>query len=146
MPFDTTPNLPGNPLVTVKFSGLMVLQPGDNKTCKVGVHKFNRTHLFQAILVISKPGQAPILITLFTGPLQDNFSIRLDPDPNPAQGDFKVLQKGNFDPTTLANPNPAGADNNANDYRWAINLQAPAGGIAINEGGAPSVILKTGVL
>src|SRR5829696_7549739 len=114
MPFETTQNLPANPLVTVKFSGLMVLQPGDNKTCNVGVHRFNRTHLFQVILVISKPNQAPTLITLFTGPLQDNFLIRLDPDPG-AAGDFKVFEKEPFTHTAQ------GSD--PNDARWAINLQ-----------------------
>lgn len=137
MPFETTPNLPGNPLVTVKFSGLMVLHPGADNTCNVGVHKVEPTHLFQAILVVSKRGQvAPTLITLLTGPLLAPFLIRLDPDPG--AGDFKVFEKGPFNPTA------PGSDDK--DSRWAINLQSPDGDIKVNEGAMPFVTLKTGVL
>src|SRR5215211_278653 len=137
MPFEKTQNLPPNPLVTVKFSGLLVLQPGANNTCNVGVHRFNFTHLFQAILVVSKQGQAaPTLITLLTGPLQAPFLIRLEPDPG--AGDFKVFEKDPFTQTSQGS--------HKNDARWAINLQSPDGDIKVNEGAMPFVTLKTGVL
>ena len=136
MPFEKTQILPSDPLLTVKFSGLLVLQPGADRTCDVGVHKFNRTHLFQAILVVSKVNQAPTLITLLTGPLQSQFLIR--PVPDPGIGDFKVFEK---DPFTQTLP---GSD--PNDARWAINLQSPGRDITLNQGAMPFVTLKTGVL
>lgn len=137
MPFETTQNLPSDPLVTVKFTGLMVLQPGADNTCDVGVHNVSTTHVFQAILVVSKPDNPPTLIPLFSGPLQAPFMIRLG-SATPSAGDFKVFEKEPFTQTLQ------GSDRH--DARWAINLQSPAGDIKVNEGAMPFVTLKTGVL
>lgn len=136
MPFEPTQNLPPDPLVTVKFSGLLVIHPGADNTCDVGVHKFNSTHVFQVILVVSKPGEAPTLIPLLTGPLQDRFLVRLNPDLG--AGDFKAFEKGDFT-QTLRGSDPK-------DARWAINLQSSDSDIKVNQGGMPFVTLTTGVL
>ncbi len=107
MPFTTT-NIPPstNPLVTIAFSGLIVLRPGANNTCEIGVHKFSRDHQFQVLLVVEKlvqqPNPAPppltvpvplppVLVPLIVGPLFAPFTISLDPDPTPGAGDKRVV-------------------------------------------------------
>lgn len=137
MPFEKTENLPANPLVTVKFSGLMVFQPGADNTCDVGVHRLSTSHVFQVLLVISRPNTVPTLIRVLTGPLSSQFVIRLG-SAGPSAGDFKVFEKGNFTHTLQ------GSDRH--DARWAINLQSPDRDIKVNEGGNPGLTLKTGTL
>ena len=137
MPFEITQNLPANPRVTVKFSGLMVFQPGADNTCDVGVHQRSPSHVFQVILVVNRPNQAATLIPVLTGPLRAPIVIRLG-STSPSAGDFKVFEKGTFTQTLQ------GSDRH--DARWAINLQSPVRDIKVNEGAKPFVTLKTGVL
>lgn len=137
MPFNTT-NVPPSttPLVTVVFSGLIVLRPGANNTCEIGVHRFARDHQFQVILVVNKPRLPPILVPLLIGPLTSPFSIRLDPDPG--NGNFAVFARDPFDRTR---PNSHDLD-----HRWTINFKDLHMNAQINSGAQPTGTLKTGVL
>jgi hypothetical protein len=139
MAFQTTANEPAqNPPVTVTFSGLMVLKPGPNNTCDIAVHRFNRDHLFQVILITNKPNRPPTLTPLLTGPLTGSFSIGLTPDPG--AGDFTA-----FAPT----PDPFvrnGGGNDEKDFRWAINFREHHQNAQVNGGAEPLINLKTGVL
>lgn len=138
MAFQTTTNEPVlNPPVTVTFSGLMVLKPGANNTCDIGVHRFNRDHLFQVILIVQKPDRPPTLTPLLTGPLTAPFSIGLSS--NPAVGDFMV-----FAPTP--DPFVRGIPNHEKDVRWAINFRDHHPNVQTNGGVEPLINLKTGVL
>ena len=135
MAFDLTDNEPApNSPVTLTFSGLMVLKPGANNTCDIGVHRFNRDHLFQVILIENKPNQPPTLTTLLTGPLTGPFSIFLDS--NPDAGDFKAFAPGTF----------ARNGEDERDFRWAINFREHHEDAQVNGGVEPVINLKTGVL
>lgn len=137
MPFTET-NVPPSttPLVTVAFSGLIVLRPGANNTCEIGVHRFCRDHQFQVILVVNKPGLPPILVPLLIGPLTGPFLIRLDPDPGTT--DFAVFARDPFDRTR--------ANSHDLDYRWTINIKDLHINAQINDGAQPVGTLYTGVL
>ncbi|HKO98902.1 MAG TPA: hypothetical protein VJU86_18015 [Pyrinomonadaceae bacterium] len=140
MPFTTTSTQPSiNALVTVKFAGLMLLKPGPNDTCTVGVHRWASTHTFQVILVVHKRGRPPSFIRLLTGPLNDDFVIRLNPD---HAGDFKAFAAT---PGTLEANNDNARDYPL-DYRWRLNLKQFHPNADYNEGATPEVKLKTGVL
>ena len=151
MPFTRTDVPPSTtPPITIKFSGLMVLQPGAiMDTCEIGVHKFDRCdHLFQMILLVSKPNPTvmqpplpplpPIMVPLVTGPLTAQVWIRLASNPRPDNGTFKVFAK---DPFTRTSP-----PSHVNDYRWGVNLRSRHLDAYTTDGAKPSVILKTGVL
>jgi len=128
---------PTTPPVTILFSGLMVVQPGPNNTCEIGVHKFSRDHLFQIVLSVNKPNRPPFLLPLFTGPLLAPFEIRsaINPEPNP---DFVAYARDPFD-RTLPNSDEL-------DYRWAINFGLKHPTAQPNDGLKPVVTLKTGTL
>jgi hypothetical protein len=138
MAFEITANEPAqNPPVTVTFSGLMVLKPGPNNTCDVGVHRFDREHLFQVILIESKPNRPPALTPLFLGPLMAPFSVGLSSEPE--VGDFMA-----FAPTP--DPFVRSAESHEKDFRWAINFREHHQDAQINGGAEPGISLKTGVL
>src|SRR5687767_8760070 len=114
------------PKVTVVLSGLLVLQPGTtNDTCEIGVHKFDRGHLFQAKLLIKKTNRPPILLSLLNGPLLSPFEIRFIPDAGsePAP-DFKAFARPGFD-RTPANSHPL-------DHQWSINLRSKHSNVRLN--------------
>ena len=138
MAFELTANEPApNSPVTLTFSGLMVLKPGDNNTCDIGVHRFTRDHLFQVIVIENNPNRPPTLTTLFTGPLTGPFSIFLSS--NPDGGDFKAFA-----------PSPSkfgrSEEENEKDFRWAINFREHHADAQVNGGAEPVINLKTGVL
>jgi hypothetical protein len=141
MPFQTTVIAPPTcPKVTISFAGLMVLRPGANNTCEVGIHRFNTSHECRVTLIVRKPNRPPTLVPLIKGPLEAPFSIRLHPDPNPLMGDFSV-----FAPT----PDPFVRNAPANhhlDYRWAVNVRELHPLLELNEGAQPFVTLRTGIL
>lgn len=153
MPFTTT-NVPPptNPLVTIAFSGLIVLRPGANNTCEIGVHKFSRDHQFQVLLVVEKLAQPnptpppptvpvplpPVVVPLLVGPLFAPFTISLDPDPTPGGGDFTVFARDPF--------NRVVPPSHLLDYRWAINFRDLHLNAQANDGVQPVGTLKTGVL
>ena len=143
MPFATTRvPPPTNPRITIVFSGLTLIRPGANNTCEVGVNRLSRDHVLQVLLIVKRPNLPAIPIPLVGGHLTAPFSIRFDPDPNPATGNFLAFASAG--PFTR---NPI--SDNPRDYRWALNLRLPDlqhPGVNFHEGAAPLVTLKTGVL
>lgn len=141
MPFQITTTEPRmNPRVTVTFAGLMVLRPGPNNICEVGLHRFNTSHEIRVTLIIRKPNRQPTLVSLLQGPLEAPFTISHLPDPDPLVGRFAV-----FAPT----PDPFKRDvatEHEFDYRWAVNVADRHPGIDLNAGAQPLVTLKTGIL
>lgn len=158
MPFTVTNVAPSvTPRVSIAFSGQIVLKPGPNDTCLIGVNKFDRNHIFQVLLVMSNPPLPPdpppdpppgpivvnkayhpaTVVPIFSGPLFAPFSIRLQPDPFPDGGDFRVFARDPFNRT----PN-----NHDLDYRWAINFKDLHLNLTTNHGVEPFGTLKTGVL
>jgi hypothetical protein len=138
MAFNTTATPPTiNSLVTIKFSGLMVLRPkeGANDICEICVHRHSREHSNQVILIVNKPNLPPTLVPLLGGALTADFEIRLNPD---SAADFKIFQRDPFDRTL---PN-----SHVNDIRWAINLRGPNPDARPNNGAKPVATLKMGVL
>jgi hypothetical protein len=141
MQFQTTAEQPTtNPPVTLTFSGQMVLRPGANNTCEIGINRFSRNHLFQMMLTVETPNRPPTIHRLFTGPLTAPLSVRLHPDPNPASGDFVV-----FAPTPEPFDRAAGG-NDDKDYRWSLNLKTLHGNAQVNGGVIPFMTAKTGIL
>lgn len=141
MPFQTTAIAPPmNPKVTIAFAGLMVLRPGANNTCEVGIHRFNTSHEFRVTLIVRKPNRPPTLISLVKGPLEAPFEISLHPDPNPLMGDFSV-----FAPTPEPFVRNAQASHQL-DSRWAVNVRELHPLAELNEGAQPFVRLRTGIL
>jgi len=151
MAFDVTDVPPStNPRVSIAFSGQIVLKPGPNNTCQIGVNKLDRNHIFQVVLVISNPYPVDpdvvkkayhpaTVIPLFTGPVFAPFLIRLQPDPFPADvGNFRVFARNPFDRTR---PNSHDLD-----YRWAVNFKDLHLNLSTNHGIEPVGTLKTGVL
>ena len=127
-----------NSKVTVTFAGLMLLRPGAYNTLEVGIHKFNRDHRFQVMLIVNKPQRPPRVIRLLEGPLFSDFEMIVD---QPGQG----IQK------FVASDDEFKRDNEANnplDFRWSFNLQALPGHelVDINDGARPCARLNTGVL
>ena len=142
MPFTTT-NVPPalKPLVTVEFAGLLLLRPGDNNTCEIGIHRFAKSHIFQLSLIVNKPDQNPTLTRLLSGPLTGEIKIRLQPDPDPEAGNVLA-----FAPTADPFIRTAGANNHDNDYRWSLNLKSIHPNASFTDGARPIATLKTGVL
>jgi len=138
MPFTVTNTPPNvNSKVTVKFAGLMLLRPNGNFNCDIGIHRFAPGHMFQAMLIVNKPGLPPTLIRLTTGPLMTDLTITA----NPPNTGFRVYAKDNnlFDP---ANPN-----NDRLDHRWTIDLYKRNPGINfLDEGTKPFATLNDGTL
>lgn len=141
MPFQTTSIAPPTrPKVTIAFAGLMVLRPGANNTCEVGIHRFNTSHETRVTLIVQRPNRPPTLLSLLQGPLQAPFEISLHPDPNPLMGDFSV-----FAPT----PEPFVRNARTNhelDHRWSVNVRELHPRLELNAGAQPFVILRTGIL
>lgn len=153
-PFQPTASpLVVQPKVTIEFAGQMILQPGTadtdvSRTCEIGINRFSKGHMLQVLLTVKTPTEPPTVIPLLTGPLTDDFMIRLGPDahlpPNPAArpGDFRV-----FAPTVDPFDRHA-AGNNNHDYRWALNLRHPNihPNATRTNGAEPVVKLRTGTL
>jgi hypothetical protein len=138
MPFTITNTPPSTTSqVTVAFSGLIVLRPGANDTCKIGVNRFDRAHLFQVVMIVSKPDRPPVAVPLITGPLTAGFVIRAS-DQDAENGDFKAFARDPFDRTL-----PRSHDL---DHRWAINFRDLHLDLQTNEGAEPAGTLTTGVL
>jgi len=141
MPFQTTSIAPPTrPKVTIAFAGLMVLRPGANNTCEVGIHRFNTSHETRATLIVQRPNRPPTLVSLLQGPLEAPFEISLNPDPNPLMGDFCV-----FAPSCDPFVRNAGT-NHELDYRWSVNVRDLHPRLELNNGAQPFVTLKTGIL
>lgn len=138
MPFTTTTTLPpARAKVTVHFAGLMMLKPGNDNTCEIGIHRFSSTHSFQIVLVVSKPKRPPTLIRLVTGPLLRPFAIEVLPRPTTGVQVF------------ARTPEPFVRDDETNDvrdFRWALNLSALHPDVDFNDGARPVATLNGGVL
>jgi hypothetical protein len=130
----TTPNV--NSKATIKFAGLMLLRPNGTKNCDIGIHRFAHTHMFQAMLIVNKPGLPPTLVRIITGPLMSDLTITTNP---PGSG-FQVFTKDDnpFDPKNL--------NNHRLDYRWTIDFNARNPGVTTNDGAQPIATLNDGVL
>lgn len=141
MPFTRTATQPlTNATVTLKFAGLMTLEPSGADTCDVGIHRWAPTHTFQVMLIVNKPDRPLTVIRLRSGPLESNFVIRLDP----GQPDFKAYAATSG---LAIDRNEANARDFPLDYRWAINLREYLHSEAQrNEGAEKTVQIKTGVL
>lgn len=127
-----------NSKVTVTFAGLMLLRPGAYNTLEVGIHKFNRDHTFQVMLIVNKPQRPPRVIRLLAGPLFSDFEMIVD---QPGAGIQKfVASEDEFDRSN--------EENNPLDFRWSFNLQALPGHeqVDINDGAKPIAKLNSGVL
>ena len=143
MPFQTTANAPcAKSKVTVVFSGLMVLRPGPDNSCEIGIHRFSTSHQAQVLLMVNKPNKPPMVLPLLKGPLTDDFSIGLQNGDAPVPGDFIVFAPS-AEPFDRFN-----GDNDERDYRWAVNFKDPElhPNVTINAGAQPMVKLTTGVL
>ena len=145
MSFSITNTEPStNPKVTLMFSGLLVAQPATtDKVCEIGVHKFDKGHLFQVKLMIKKTNRPPVLVSLLSGPLLSGFELRLIRDPDLTSGpepdpNFEAFAKGGFD-RTPANSHPL-------DHQWAINLRSKHANARFNDGAKPVVTVRNGVL
>ena len=137
MAFQTTTSEPAaNAPVTLTFSGLMVLKPGANNTCDIGVHRFSRDHQFQVLLIEHRQNRPPSLTPLFTGHLSAPFSIGLNSET--AENDFVA-----FAPTDEFGRSDS---DNEKDFRWAINFREHHDNAQVNGGAEPGINLKTGVL
>jgi hypothetical protein len=137
MPFTETNTPPvTKPKVTVRFAGLMLLKPGDNNTCEIGIHKFSSTHMFQVMLIVSKPDRPPTLLRLFTGPLTAPFAISAS-----APGSGFQAFAATAAPFVRNDPN-----NHELDYRWALDLTSLHPNADFNDGARPVVTLNAGVL
>ncbi len=138
MPFNIAPAPPDTaPPITVLLSGLMVVQPGQNNTCEIGIHKFSNEHLFQIILTVNKPNRPAVLVPLFIGPLLSPFEIGLATNPEPAP-DFNAYSRDPFDRTLPTS--------DEFDYRWAISFGTKHPTARPNDGVKPVVTMKTGTL
>ena len=138
MPFATTTVQPltASSKVTVKFAGLMLLRPGANNSCEIGIHRFNNDHSFQVLLIVKKPQRAPTSLRL-TGSLTRKFKIEVTPDPGTGVRAYT--------PT----PGPFVRDDavsNELDFRWAIDLSTAHANIDFNDGAEPIATLNAGVL
>jgi hypothetical protein len=127
------------PRVKVVFSGLIALQPGAPNTCEIGVHKFDRDHLFQVKLLIKKTNRPPLMVSLLHGPLLSDFEIGLVREFGAAPApDFVAFARPGFD-RTLQNSHLL-------DHQWAVNLRSKHANASLNDGAKPVVRLNTGVL
>lgn len=139
MPFTKTHTPPNtNSKVTIKFAGLMLLKPNGPKNCDIGIHRFAPRHVFQAMLIVNKPGLPPTLIRLTTGPMMSDLTITANP---PSSTGFCVYTKddNSFDPLNV--------NNDKLDSRWTIDLYERNPGVAFfDEGTRPFATLNDGVL
>lgn len=137
MPFTTTATPPSHTAkVTVNFAGLIMLKPGINNRCEIGVHRFSNTHAFQIVLVVNKPCRPPTLIRLVTGPLLRPFTIDVLPDSGTGVQAYAPTPE----------PFVRSAVNDVRDYRWALNLRTLHPGADFNDGARPIATLNAGVL
>jgi hypothetical protein len=142
MPFTTTSSLPSTSSpVTIVCAGLLLLAPDGANMCNIFVHRRTRDHLFQVMLIITKPNRPPITLRLLTGPLDKDFEIGLRDNASP---DFKAFALGNGDIVR----SPQTAQDDALDYRWVLNLKSleDHADAQADDGAKPIVRLKTGVL
>ena len=144
MPFQTTATAPAlQPKVTLEFAGQLLLEAGEadtdqSRTCEIGVNRFTLAHMFQVLLIVSKPNRAPIAFPLLRGPLTADLTVRLDPD---GFGNFQA-----FAPTPEPFLRTAAAGNHENDYRWAMNVRSLHPTARRNRGAEPVVRVRTGTL
>jgi hypothetical protein len=142
----TTPPATNAP-VTVTFGGLMLLRPGQGRTCEIGVHRSAQNHAFQIILIVLKADRPPTLIRLHTGYLDGPVTIRCVstdiavPDPAP---DFQAYA-ATADPLARTHANALAIPL---DYRWGLNMKEyyPAQTLDFNEDAKPPITVDTGVL
>jgi hypothetical protein len=128
--------------VTVEFAGLMILRPGAENTCSIGVHRWSYLHTFQVMLVVDKPDRPPSVVRLLTGPLSDPVTIGIAGEPE-ASNNFKAYAatEGNLERSD------ENATNYPLDYRWVLNLKERHYNADWKEAGVkPQVTLKTGTL
>jgi len=139
MAFATTTTRPAtNARVTIKFAGLMLLKPGADNSCEIGIHRLSDTHSFQAMVIVSKPGRAPSLIRLLTGPLTGKFGISVTPEPR--------TRVQAFTPTTTPFDRSSAANDDL-DFRWALDMRKmQESDVDFNAGARPVATLNTGIL
>ena len=136
MPFSTTNTEPKiDATVTVKFTGLMLLKPGEGNTCEVGVHRLSPVHTFEAMLVVHQPGLPLTFKRLTSGPLTAPMSI--DVAPVPAAG-VQLFAKDPFDRSN--------GKSHDFDYRWAINMRKLNPNADFTNDARPAVIINSGIL
>ncbi|HEY6806330.1 MAG TPA: hypothetical protein VI306_22310 [Pyrinomonadaceae bacterium] len=112
MPFDSTATPPAtDSVVTVRFTGLMLLKRNSDNGCDIGVHYDAENHAFEAMLIVSEPERPPGLVRLFSGRPDQPFMINVIPTPEKGVQVFKT--KG-FNRSSL---------NDHRDFGWAINLR-----------------------
>ena len=139
MPFTVTHERPKiDSTVTVKFAGLLLLQPNGDKILDVGINRQAPEHSFQVMLIVDKPHLPLTLLRLTSGPLTGDLKITHKSD----DAAFKVFTKDEnpFDPL---DPN---GDNDPLDYRWALNMKDFHPGLKFNDGARPIATLNDGVL
>lgn len=138
MPFTTTATPPaGNAKVNIHFAGLLMLKPGADNCCEIGIHRFSNSHFFQIILVVNKPDRPPTLIRLVSGPLLRPFAISVRPNSGTGVEVFAPTDE------PFERDSPA---NDVRDYRWALNLRSLHPGADFNDGARPIATLNAGVL
>ncbi len=101
------------PTVIVMFKGLMLLKPENDRSCTVGIH-YNPSFFHELSITIEaqKPdGTSELIGAPLRGQLEDTFTIEKT---SGSQGVFGFFP-GNF----------SRASGDAQDLRWAIDLQNP---------------------
>ena len=138
MPFATTTTRPAtNARVTIKFAGLMLLKPGADNSCEIGIHRLSDTHSFQAMVIVSKPGRAPSLTRLLTGPLTGGFAMNVTAPRTRVQA---------FTPTSTPFDRSARTNDDL-DFRWALDMRKmQQTDVDFNAGARPIATLNTGIL
>jgi hypothetical protein len=115
----------------------MLLKPGADNSCEIGIHRLSDTHSFQAMVIVNKPGRAPSLIRLLTGPLTGQFGINVTPEPSTRVRAFTPTT-GSFD---------RNARNDDLDFRWALDMrEMQESDVDFNDGARPTATLNTGIL
>ena len=151
MAFITTPTPPPvDARVIIKFAGLLLLKPGENNSCEIGIHRLSDTHSFQAMVIVNKPGRLPSVIRLVTGPLTRPIAIDVrDPGPGVrafnANGVTSVPRVTGVPRVTLPFDRSS-PTNHEQDFRWAINMAEIHKYPDFNDGARPVATLNAGTL
>jgi hypothetical protein len=91
MPFANYPNptLPAH-IVEVLFKGLIILNPNDDGTCTVGMHRTSDDHFLIIEIRAKRPGGGDVLVARRAGLLQNMLTIRAsNPGPGPRVSAFR---------------------------------------------------------
>ena len=111
MPFTTARRYPTSPLLSVYFSGLLIIKPNnDGTSCNIGVHHEPR-HKLKVFLKINRPNEPAIRKILQLGPLARDFQI------------LNSSQTGVFAFKPVDNFNRNLAVDDRRDLRWSVNLE-----------------------